>query len=68
MDLGVIATKEYSTFPKAPALLAPHHGFMPYPGHLLGGGYLSAEMQSVYSTASADRAAVYVEEYIIVLK
>ena len=25
MDLGAMAMKEYSTFPKAPALLEPHH-------------------------------------------
>ena len=40
---GVIAMKEYSTFPKAP-------------GHLLGDSYLSAEMQSVHSTAPTDKA------------
>ena len=25
VDLGVMAIKRYSTFPKAPALLEPHH-------------------------------------------
>ena len=25
VDLGAMATKEYSAFPKAPALLEPHH-------------------------------------------
>ena len=25
MDLGVMAMKQYSEFPKAPALLKPHH-------------------------------------------
>ena len=29
---------------------------MSYPGHFGGGTYLSAEVQSVYSTASADWA------------
>ena len=31
---------------------------MSYLGHLLGGSYLSAEMQSVYSTAPADKALI----------
>ena len=36
---------------------SPSDGLMSYPGHLLGGGsYLSAEMQSVYSTNQADWA------------
>ena len=26
VDLGAMAIKEYSTFPKAPALLEPHQG------------------------------------------
>ena len=32
----------------------PSGGLMSYPGHALGEFYLSAEMQSVYSTAPAD--------------
>ena len=52
-----MAMKGCSTFPKAPALLQPHHQIIEY--HIqdtrLGGeSYLSAEMQSVYSTAQAN--------------
>ena len=51
-----MAMKEYSTFPKAPALLEPHHQIVQCPiqyTHLKGGGLTSfAEKQSVYSTAS----------------
>ena len=58
VDLGVIAIKMYSAFPKAPALLEPHHQIIlvSYPGHSLGESYPSAEMQSVYSEATADWA------------
>ena len=48
VDLGVMAMKGYSTFSKAPACLVS------YPGHLLVGSYLSAEMQLVYSTVSVN--------------
>ena len=37
-------------FPKAPVLLEPRICLVSYPGHSLG-GYSSAEVQSVYSTA-----------------
>ena len=44
-------------FPKAPALVEPHHKiFVSYPGHSLGEFYSFAEKQSVYSTALADWA------------
>ena len=45
--------------PKAPALTgtSPSDCLVSYPGHLLGeGSYPSAEKQSVYSTAPANRA------------
>ena len=35
VDLGSMAMKEYSAFPKAPALLETHHQIA-YPGHSLG--------------------------------
>ena len=58
VDLGAIAIKGYSVFPKAPALLEPHHQIVKY--HIMTlvgvGDYPSAEKQSVYSTASADWA------------
>ncbi len=43
VDLGVMAMKGFSVFPKAPALLESHHQ-----------SYSSAEKQLVYSTAPAD--------------
>ena len=59
VDLGAMAMKEYSAFPKAPALLEPHHQIVSchIQDTLYGGGsYPSAEVQSVYSTAPADWA------------
>ena len=58
VDLGVMAIKEYSTFPKVPALLkfSPSDCLVSYPEHSLGDSYPSAEMQSVYSAAPADWA------------
>ena len=51
MDLGAIAMKGYSTFPKAPAFLEPHL----HPEHSLVGRVLpSAEKQLMYFTAPAD--------------
>ena len=35
---------------------SPSDCLVSYPGHSLGGSYPSAEMQSAYSTAPADRA------------
>ena len=44
--MGAMTMKGYSTFPKAPILQEPHHCLM---------SYLTVVMQSVYSTAPADR-------------
>ena len=56
VGLGIMAVKGYSAFPKALALLQPHHQIV-Y-GHIrifvVGGSYPSAELQSVYSNALAD--------------
>ena len=46
VDLGAMAMKGYSAFPKAPALLetSPSDCLVSYPGHSLGeGSYPSAE-------------------------
>ena len=54
---GSDGNKGYSTFPKTPALLKPHHhhGLLSYLGHSLGwGSYPSAEKHSVWPTAPAD--------------
>ena len=69
VDLGAMAMKGYSAFPKAPALLQPHHlMFSVISRHSLGGGsYPSAEVQSVYSTAAADWATEGLGKYDIVL-
>ena len=53
-DLGAIALKGYSAFPKIPALRSDY--LVSYPGHLLGEFYSSAEMQSVCLAALADWA------------
>ena len=58
VDLGAMATKRCSAFPKAPALLWPHHQIDKC--HIQNthwrNSYPSAEVQSVYSTAPADWA------------
>ena len=57
VDLGVIAMKDFSTFPKAPGL-KPHIQMVE--NHIQdicsdeGAFYSTAVMQSVYSTNSAD--------------
>ena len=59
LDLGVMAMKEYSAFPKAQALLEPHHQIVQYhieDARWQGGSYPSAEMQTVYSAAPANWA------------
>ena len=59
VDLGAMAMKGYSAFPKAPALLESHHEIFSVISRTLvggGGAYPSAEKQSVYSTAPADWA------------
>ena len=55
MDLGTKAIKRYSAFPKAPALLEPHHQIVLC--HIVGWGVLPiCREESVYSTATADWA------------
>ena len=58
VDLGAMAMKRCSIFPKAPALLEPHHQTVKchIKNTCWGGGYPSAEVQSLYSTAPADWA------------
>ena len=57
-DLGEMAIKGYSVFPKLPALLEPHHQILLCHIRTLvrKGSYPnpSAEKQSVYSTGSND--------------
>ena len=54
-----MAMKGYSAFPKAPALLEPHHQIVYcHIRTLVRASYPSAEVQSVYSTAPADLANV----------
>ena len=49
VNLGAMAMKGYSAFPKAPALMEPHLQIVSYTGH-------SAGKRSVHSTAPADWA------------
>ena len=46
VDLGAMAIKGYSAFPKAPALLELHYQIVSYPGHSLGGGLISLQRSS----------------------
>ena len=58
VNLGVIAMKGYSTFPKLQDWsLTIRCSLLSYSRHLLGGGR-SAEVQLAYSTAPADRARI----------
>ena len=61
VDLGAMVMKRYSAFSKSSSTAgtSPSDCLVPYPGHSLGGegSYLSAEKQSVYSTAPADWAS-----------
>ena len=58
-DLGAMAIKGYSTFPKSSGITgASPDCLVSYAGHLLGKSYPSAEMQSVYSIAPADWAII----------
>ena len=56
VNLGSIAMKGYSAFPKAPALLEPHNQIVQC--HIQGTRcnkfYTNAEMQSSYSIAEDD--------------
>ena len=63
VDLRVMIIKEYSAFPKSPALLEPHYQIVSC--HIVisrtlvgvwGGSFSSAGIQLLYSTAPADLA------------
>ena len=57
VDLGEMAMKGCSAFPKAPASLEPHHQIVVISmTHVGGGSSPCAEMQLVYCTAPADWA------------
>ena len=61
MDLGAMARKGDSAFPKALALLEPHHQvfLISYPENSLEESYLYSEMQLVSSAAPAESAISY---------
>ena len=52
VELGAMAIKRYSAFPKVSALVC----LVSYPGYSLGEPYPSVEMQSVYSVTPFDWA------------
>ena len=56
VNLGAIAMKRYSAYPKFPALLEPCHQIIWSHIRTLARTYLSAEIQLVYSTAHANLA------------
>ena len=65
VDLGTMAMKRYSAFPKAPALVEPHHQMVSC--HIQDarwGVYSSSEMQLVFSIAPADWATNKMKFYI----
>ena len=70
VDLEAMAMKGYSAFLKAPASLEPHHQIVLC--HIVGwmgfGLYLSAEKQSVYSTAPADWATFLKKNGVVLSK
>ena len=55
---GSIGNEGVLRIPQSPRITgtSPSDCLESYPGHSLGGAYLSAEKQSVYSTAPADWA------------
>ena len=53
MDMEAMTMKRYSTFPKTPGIEPHHQIILCSIRMLIGMGYSSAEMQSVYSTVSA---------------
>ena len=58
VDLGAMAIKKGLSIPQSFSITgaSPSDCLMSYPGHSLSGGYSSAEVQSLYSTALADWA------------
>ena len=57
VDLGAMAMKGFSAFPKAPVILEPHyHCLVSYPGHSLGVPLPLCRGAVSVSTVAADRA------------
>ena len=56
VDLGAMATKKYSAFSNAPALL---EATIEYPGYLSGESYLSAKIQLVFYTPNQVDGGLY---------
>ena len=56
-----MAMKEVHHIPQSSSITeaSPSDYLVSYPGHSLGESYPSAEMQSVYSAAPADKATGY---------
>ena len=66
VDLGAMAMKGCFAFPKGFSITeaTPSDCLRSYPGPLLMGSYLSAYVQSAYSTALADMATERLEKKI----
>ena len=58
VHLGAMVMKGCSTFPKSSSITgnSPSDCLVSYLGHSFGGGYISAEVQSLYSIAPGDWA------------
>ena len=68
---GSNGNEEVLCIPQSPSITgtSPSDCLVSYQGHSLGGGsYPSAEVQSVYSTAPADWASMYVCMYMLNLR
>ena len=61
VDLGVMAIKGNSKFPKAPALLEPHHHLVSYPEHLWERGLLYIDLRLGQAVKIRD-APVYITD------
>ena len=69
LDLRARAMKKYSAFPKAPALLEPHHQIVLCHIRTLVGrvSYPSAEMKSVFSTTPANGENCFVSLSFVII-
>ena len=66
LELGTMAMKRYSTFPKAPALLKLHHQIVLCPTrNSLEESYPSAKIQSMYSAAPLVWGVLFFYRYAV---
>ena len=67
MDQGAMAMKEYSAFPKAPALMEPHHQILSFISSTVIRGVLPLCRNAVSVSYSPNRLGnIYIYIYILV--